>query len=131
MKRLDELHNFNTFNLWNELYVFYIHTAYETVGCYKDKGDRAIPILEGKDPILDGGYQQRINAIDKCYRAARKRGFKVFSVQHGGQCFSSSTAQKTFNKHGVSSACNFDGEGAAWNNQVYFIKGERKTIRKA
>ena len=24
MKRLDELHNFNTFNLWNELYMYSI-----------------------------------------------------------------------------------------------------------
>lgn len=103
-------------------------TAYETIGCYKDRLDRAIPILEGKDPILDGGYTQRIKAIEKCYEAARKRGFKVFAVQNGGQCFSSATAENTYDKHGASSACRVDGEGAAWANQVYFIRGKMSEI---
>ena len=103
-------------------------TAYETIGCYKDTADRAIPTLEGKDRILDGSYQARIDAIHKCYEAAKSRGFNVFSVQDGGWCASSATAEKTFDKHGKSSACGFDGEGGPASNQVYFIRGEKCDI---
>jgi len=96
--------------------------TYETVGCYKDTADRAIPTLEGTDAILDGHYQARIQAIEKCYEAANKRGFEVFAVQDGGWCASSATAVTTFDKYGVSSACGVDGEGGPWANQVYFIR---------
>ena len=73
--------------------------------------------------ILDGVYQARIHAIEKCYEATKKRGFKVFAVQDGGCCASSATAETTFDKHGPSSACGFDGEGGPGANQVYFIRG--------
>jgi hypothetical protein len=43
------------------------------VGCYRDTEDRAIPTLEGTDPILDGDYKSRQNAIAKCADAARKK----------------------------------------------------------
>ena len=93
------------------------------MGCYKDKGDRAIPTIEGTDPVLDGSYRSRQNAIAKCAVAARKRGFQVFAVQHGGWCASSATAEKTFNKYGKSSDCKNDGEGGPWANNVYILQG--------
>jgi len=101
----------------------YYSTEYETLGCFKDNGNRAIPTLEGKDDILDGSYRARRDAINKCYKAAKKRGFKVFALQHGGWCASSATAEKTFDKYGISSNCGKDGEGGPWANQVYYIKG--------
>ena len=54
---------------------------------------------------------------------AKKLGFKVFALQAGGRCVSSSTAEKTFNKYGTSSNCENDGEGGPNANQVYYIKG--------
>ena len=54
---------------------------------------------------------------------AKKLGFKVFAVQAGGWCASSSTAEKTFNEYGMSSNCENDGEGGPNANQVYYIKG--------
>ncbi|XP_068694508.1 uncharacterized protein [Montipora foliosa] len=99
-----------------------ILAPYETIGCYKDTGDRAIHTLEGKDPILDGGYKARTNAIEKCYEAAKKRGYKVFAVQDGGWCASSATAENTYDKYGPYHTCASDGEGGAWGNQVYFIR---------
>ncbi|XP_044165741.1 uncharacterized protein LOC114963329 isoform X1 [Acropora millepora] len=95
---------------------------YENIGCYKDTGNRAIPTLEGKDPILDGGYQARINAIHKCYEAAKRRGYRIFALQHSGWCASSSTAEFTYDKYGKYDACASDGEGGPWANQVYFIR---------
>ncbi|KAL9972614.1 hypothetical protein ACROYT_G018952 [Oculina patagonica] len=100
---------------------------YETIGCFQDHGSRAIPTLEGHDSILDGSYQLRQNAIEKCYLAAKKRGFQVFAVQNGGWCASSASAFKTFNKYGKSSACKSDGKGGPWANQVYYITGYHST----
>ena len=96
---------------------------YEHLGCFKDTSSRAIPTLEGQDSILDGSYPARQNAFEKCYKAAVKRGFKVFALQHGGWCASSATALLTFNKYGTSSACEADGEGGPWANEVYVVKG--------
>lgn len=79
--------------------------------------------MEGKDPILDGGYQARINAIHKCYEAAKRRGYRIFALQDSGWCASSSTAEFTYDKYGTHDACASDGEGGPLANQVYFIRG--------
>ena len=81
-------------------------------------------MLERQDPVLDGNYHSRQDPIDKCYQAALKRDYSVFAVQNGGECFSGSTADQTYNKYGESSACRGDGEGGPWANQVYEIKGQ-------
>ena len=96
---------------------------YKNVGCYKDTSSRAIPTLEGKDPILDGQYSSRKNPIAKCALAARKKGYGMFVIQDGGWCASSATARKTFNKYGKSDACR-QGEGGAWANDVYVLQGK-------
>ena len=96
---------------------------YEGVGCYRDTGNRAIPTIEGTDPILDGGYRSRQNAIAKCAIAASKNGYHMFAVQHGGWCAASATAEKTFDKYGKSNDCQNDGEGGPWANNVYIIQG--------
>jgi len=91
--------------------------------------DRAIPTLEGTDDILDGDYWTRSDPIYKCYEVAEKLGFKVFALQAGGWCASSSTAEKIFNKYGMSSNCANDGEGGPNANQVYYIKGIQVTLQ--
>ncbi|XP_068703649.1 uncharacterized protein [Montipora foliosa] len=96
--------------------------GYETIGCFKDTSNRAIQTLEGKDSILDGSYGTRKSPIAKCALAAMQRGYKIFAVQNGGECFSSATADETFDVHGGTAACGFDGEGGPWANQVYLIK---------
>ena len=104
--------------------------GYETIGCYKDTGNRAIQILEGTDPILDGFYPLRKNPIAKCVVAVMRAGLSMFAVQDGGQCFGSATAPQTYNKYGKSAACRADGEGGAWANQVYVIKGISKNCAR-
>ena len=96
---------------------------YKTLGCFRDNWSRAIPTLEGRDAILDGGYQQRQDPTLKCYQAANRRRYKVFAVQNGGWCASSATAGETYDKYGPSSNCASDGEGGGWANQVYEIQG--------
>ena len=109
----------------NHNYVSESAPRYVTIGCFQDRSSRAIPTLEGQDSILDGSYKARKDAIEKCYQAAKKRGFLVFAVQDGGWCAASSSAPKTFDKYGKSSACQSDGKGGPWANQVYYIKGKR------
>ena len=118
------LHNLNKCELF-----FFLSSSlgYVSVGCYKDTTSRAIPILEGKDSILDGFYPYRVNPIAKCAVAAIRRGYHMFAVQDGGQCFASATAPMTFHKYGKSTACRNDGEGGAWANQVYVMKGTALT----
>ena len=98
-------------------------SLYETIGCFQDAVNRAIPTLEGFDSILDGSYENRQDAINKCYQAAKKRNFHVFAVQNGGWCASSFFAAHTFDRYGNSSACRDDRKGGDLANQVYVIKG--------
>ena len=93
------------------------------VGCYSDTANRAISPLEGHDDFLDGHYSSRHDAINKCARAAKKRGYKMFAVQDGGWCASSANAQTTYDMYGESNACKSDGEGGLWANQIYTIGG--------
>lgn len=93
------------------------------LGCWADKGARAIPPMEGKDKHLDGHYKKRGDPIGKCMHVAKSRGWKVFAVQDGGWCASAPNAHKTFRKYGRSTDCNADGEGGRAANEVYRIKG--------
>ena len=106
--------------------VFYL-APYQSVGCWKDTGSRAIATLEGKDNRLDGSYGLRINPIQKCHEVAKSRGFKYFAIQHGGWCASSAGAEQTYKKYGTASNCQ-NGEGGGWANDVYAIKEECKFV---
>ena len=88
------------------------------IGCFKEGSPRAIATIEGSDPLLDGAYNSRTNAIIKCSEAARNKGFEYFSVQHGGLCAGSATAQYTYDKYGATSGC-VSGRGAHAKNDVY------------
>ena len=99
------------------------NTEYTSLGCWKDKSIRAIGTLEGSSSFLDGtNYHSREDAIQKCYQAAKSLGYHVFAVQDGGWCASSATAKSTYKKYGASTACNADGKGGPWANDVYEIK---------
>ena len=93
----------------------------EPLGCFGDTGSRAIPTLEGSDYRLDGDYGSRQDPLEKCINAAFNRGFDVFALQNGGWCASSESAAITYDQYGPSSACQSDGEGGPWANEVYAI----------
>ena len=73
---------------------------------------------------MDGSYWIRKNPVEKCAAAAMKAGYGMFAVQNGGWCAASAIAPQTFNKYGKSTACQDDGEGGPWGNQVYVINGK-------
>ena len=94
---------------------------YKHLGCWKDTGNRALPTLEGKDPIrLTGSYTSRKEAIQRCYEAAIARRYVVFGVQHGGWCAGTSTPGDSYKKYGVATNC-ANGKGGSWSNDVYEI----------
>ena len=103
------------------MFAYYQSPDYESFLCYKEASNRAIPSLEGADPILDGSFHYRKNPIAKCAVAAMRKGYSMFGVQHGVLCSGSATAPETFDKYGNSTACRSDGEGGAGANQVYLI----------
>ena len=96
---------------------------YTNVGCFRDRGNRAINPLDGKLTFLRGNYRARKDAIEKCAAVAALRGHKVFGVQHGGWCASSPTGHRTYGKYGRAKNCK-NGKGGAWANDVYKLKGE-------
>ena len=86
-------------------------------------------MLEGKSAHLNEHYKRRENAIQKCHAAAAEKGYTVFAVQDGGQCFSSADAKNKYQKYGSSSACSSDGKGGPMANHVYEISKLSLTIK--
>ncbi|KAI8498803.1 hypothetical protein Bbelb_232560 [Branchiostoma belcheri] len=99
---------------------------YRSIGCWAESDPRAIPSLESTDPRLDGDYQTRANAVEKCYWVARERGYHLFAVLDGGQCASTATAIETYKQYGASSDCAGDGRGASGANDVYEIFSDKR-----
>ena len=100
----------------------------QSIGCFKDTSRRAIPVLEGKSPLLRGNYKRRRFAIRKCALLAIRRGYPLIGVQDGGQCTSGVRALRTFAKYGRSNRCK-NGKGGPWANNVYRVIGECKGSR--
>ncbi|XP_028394586.1 uncharacterized protein LOC114518796 [Dendronephthya gigantea] len=91
---------------------------YRNVGCYKDTLPRAVPSLEGSDPILKEYYKRRLNAVEKCSQVAKSRGYQLFTIQNGGFCSSGPMAHRTFQIYGPASNCR-NGRGGNWASDVY------------
>ncbi|KAI8516916.1 hypothetical protein Bbelb_054970 [Branchiostoma belcheri] len=86
---------------------------YTNLGCWRESFFvRTIPSLERTDPRLTGHHRDRHNPIKKCYQVTLSRGYSVFGVMDGGECRSSADAHNTYNKHGPSTECEPEGEGA-------------------
>jgi len=92
----------------------------KSLGCWRDTVDRAIPTLEGLDPVLNGNYKTRQEAIAKCVQAAYSRGYNVIALQDGGWCAGSRDALNTYQKYGPVASCPAKGRVAA--NHVYKLK---------
>jgi len=89
--------------------------GYVPLGCWEEAQavpNRAIPEYLG--------YENRRTAIKGCYQKAWKKGFKVFAVRYGGECWSSKDAIETYNKYGFANDC-WDGIGGDYSNAVYQI----------
>ena len=87
--------------------------------------DRALKNSLEKKSIcdLDDDYSSRKDPIQKCYACAKQYGFVIFGVQHNGECWAGRD-DDLYKKHGRSTSCGNDGEGAGWANNVYKIVGK-------
>ena len=84
--------------------------AHEYIGCFKDTSTRAMPIsLPSSNPLLQS-----------CKQAAAFRGYTVFGIQNGVECWSGPSAANTYNKYGTSTKC-LNGVGGPWANDVYRV----------
>jgi len=112
-------------------YIFLHHSSFpvKSLGCYKDTGRRAIPQMDGRNPLVTGYYRRRIDAILKCALVALRFGFKVFAVQHQGWCATGPKAHLTYRKYGRSNRCR-NGKGGPWANDVYVVSGKRNFLVK-
>ncbi|CAH1787038.1 unnamed protein product [Owenia fusiformis] len=77
--------------------------------------------LEGTTDVLDGAYYQRENAINKCFTAARNEGLEYFALQDNGKCFGAPFGDTSYEMYGESEACDSNGMGGQWANDVYRI----------
>ena len=92
------------------------------LGCWKNG---KLPSLEGTTNLLDGDYTVRTDAIYKCFKAVRERGWSVFAVVDGGQCRSSANATDIYKENGMSKCPNINGgKGGSGFGNVYLATGE-------
>lgn len=79
--------------------------------------------MEGTHTFLMDSFLTRKNAVDKCALVTKSRGWKVFAIQDGGWCASSSIAHLTYNKYSTADNC-VGGKGGMFANDVYIIDGK-------
>ena len=85
--------------------------AYKSLGCWKDKDDRAIP-----------NYEPEYSGISQCYARAKTLGNEIFAVQNGKECWTTATAIEAYNKYGVADdCCSKEGTGGPFCKEVYEI----------
>ena len=110
---------------WNEnaISYFFLLLLVKSIGCYRDTGRRAIPQMDGRNPLVTGFYRRRADAILKCALVAMRFGYRAFAVQHQGWCATGPRAHVTYRKYGRSNRCR-NGKGGPWANDVYTIHGK-------
>ena len=116
--------------LWAKNYYlsFLDHRRFKSLGCWKEKEERSIPIFENITTILDGHPVTREHAVEKCAVAAETFGYKVFALRNGGECASSENAADTYDVYGKSTKCSRDGRGGERANNVYQIIEGKCTV---
>jgi len=102
--------------------VYIINGLFSSLGCWADKGNRALPLLEGTSVYLRGGHNEREDPKQTCYKVASERGYRYFSMQDGGQCLAGPDAGTRYDMYGGSNKCR-NGNGGPWANDVYVIDG--------
>ena len=106
--------------------MLFFSLSVKSLGCFKDTGRRAIPQMDGRNPLVKGFYRKRADAIVRCGLVAMRFGYRVFAVQHQGWCATGPRAHLTYQKYGPSNRCR-NGKGGPWANDVYAVYGRFKS----
>ena len=99
-----------------------LDVPYISRGCWQDEyAQRALTDIDQDVVSLKKGhYKRREHPEQNCMEAAKARGFKVFALQDGGQCFGSADLN-AYKRYGGSTQCS-DGTGGPFANSVYEIR---------
>ena len=101
--------------------ILFLQGIFTHLGCYSDNVvNRALPNIEGTHQLLTGNFLTRENAISKCATVAKEKGYKVFGIQDGGWCATSTNGHLTFNRYGKADNC-VNGKGGMLAFDVYAI----------
>ena len=93
-----------------------------SLGCWKSAD---LPSFEGKDDILDGKYENRSDAVHKCFAVTRRKDQEVFAVTDGGKCQGLTYGtMMEYMKQGRSTNCANDGKGGPEASQIYYHFGK-------
>lgn len=64
--------------------------------------------------------------FDQCNLIAEQKGYTYFGIQYMKECWGSTNARLTYNRHGCNNNCEDDvngyGGGGRWSNFVYRVK---------
>ncbi|XP_048580774.1 uncharacterized protein LOC5507168 isoform X2 [Nematostella vectensis] len=103
---------------------------YESLGCYKDAWDRALPTYLNKVSgvtFVSGGNHQEF--VQQCYEKAKahKPPLTFFGIQNKYECWG--TTEETFAKHGCMDNCHKGKDGlnigGDWSTYVYMLRKSR------
>ena len=99
-----------------------LYIPYILIGCVK-RG--SVPTLEGNARQLDGNYENRTDAERKCYEAANKKGWSLFTVSDGGACNSGPDSIYTYAAKGFADCYITSGVRNKESAAVYIIPGKQ------
>ena len=109
-----------------------IGKEYVSQGCWKDlpwfwvfiKIDNDIDESFGKT------FKDRHDPIQNCLDAALGRGYILFALQKGGECWGTDDRNIDYKKYGQTDECKLHGLGGPKINHVYEIKTGKLLILK-
>jgi len=85
-----------------------VKPAYTNRGCWKDAGDRALPMKLGN-----------VKSVDECYRLADNKGMRNFGLQYQGECWAGNNSNWT--RHGNVNLASCGTLGTSWTNIVHTV----------
>ena len=86
-------------------------TIIKDLGCWRDE----------KYKVIAGGQKFGRVTVASCREYAETRGWTVFAMQDGNQCYTAFNAGETYQNFGKSDGCRSNGLGGSWANNVYEI----------
>ena len=78
---------------------------YRNRGCWKDSGNRALPIRLGN-----------VKSVNECYQLANQKGLRNFGIQYKGECWAGNNSN--WNRYGNVDLASCLPLGTAWTNIV-------------
>ena len=72
---------------------------------------------------MGGWHFKDDDPIGRCHKLTKDKGWTVFAIGYTVECFTTSDAETTYQRHGPSTNC-LDGVGLYGSIQVYKIRSE-------